>query len=80
MKIVIPTMGRSDVIGKKALRLFPDATLCRRIPCRRSPHPSTSAASSAAAAAASTSASSIRGRRGAAESYGAGSVGTAAGG
>ena len=28
MKIVIPTRGRADVIGKKALRLFPDATLC----------------------------------------------------
>lgn len=28
MKIVIPTKGRPDVIGKKALRLFPDAMLC----------------------------------------------------
>ena len=28
MKIIIPTRGRSDVIGDKALRLFPDATLC----------------------------------------------------
>lgn len=28
MKIIIPTKGRSDVIGDKALRLFPDATLC----------------------------------------------------
>jgi len=28
VKIIIPTKGRSDVIGKKALRLFPDATLC----------------------------------------------------
>jgi len=28
MKIIIPTRGRADVIGDKALRLFPDATLC----------------------------------------------------
>ena len=28
MKFIIPTKGRADVIGKKALRLFPDATLC----------------------------------------------------
>ena len=28
MKIVIPTKGRADVIREKALRLFPDATLC----------------------------------------------------
>jgi hypothetical protein len=28
MNIVIPTKSRADVIGKKALRLFPDATLC----------------------------------------------------
>ena len=28
MKILIPTKGRADVIGDKALRLFPDATLC----------------------------------------------------
>ena len=28
MKIIIPTRGRSDVIGDKAMRLFPDATLC----------------------------------------------------
>jgi hypothetical protein len=28
MKIIIPTKGRADVIGGKALRLFPDATLC----------------------------------------------------
>ncbi len=28
MKIVIPSKGRADVIGDKALRLFPDATLC----------------------------------------------------
>ncbi|MBE3110235.1 MAG: hypothetical protein IMZ46_06935 [Acidobacteria bacterium] len=28
MKIIIPTKGRADVIGEKALRLFPDATLC----------------------------------------------------
>jgi len=28
MKIIIPTRGRADVIGQKALRLFPDATLC----------------------------------------------------
>jgi hypothetical protein len=28
MKIIIPTRGRADVIGAKALRLFPDATLC----------------------------------------------------
>jgi hypothetical protein len=28
MKIVIPTKGRASVIGDKALRLFPDATLC----------------------------------------------------
>jgi hypothetical protein len=28
MKFIIPTRGRADVIGKKALRLFPDATLC----------------------------------------------------
>ncbi len=28
MKIVIPTKNRADIIGDKALRLFPDATLC----------------------------------------------------
>ena len=28
MKIVIPSKGRADIIGDKALRLFPDATLC----------------------------------------------------
>jgi hypothetical protein len=28
VKIIIPTKGRSDVIRDKALRLFPDATLC----------------------------------------------------
>lgn len=28
MKIVIPTKGRADVIGAKALRLFSDTTLC----------------------------------------------------
>ena len=28
MKIIIPTKGRADVIGKKSLQLFPDATLC----------------------------------------------------
>ena len=28
MRIIIPTKGRADVIGAKALRLFPDATLC----------------------------------------------------
>lgn len=28
MKIVIPTKGRADIIADKALRLFPDATLC----------------------------------------------------
>jgi hypothetical protein len=28
MKIIIPTRGRSGIIGQKALRLFPDATLC----------------------------------------------------
>jgi len=28
VKILIPTRGRADVIGTKALRLFPDATLC----------------------------------------------------
>jgi hypothetical protein len=28
VKIVIPTRGRAAVIGQKALRLFPDATLC----------------------------------------------------
>jgi len=28
MKIIIPTRGRADMIGHKALRLFPDATLC----------------------------------------------------
>jgi hypothetical protein len=28
MKVIIPTKGRADVIGEKALRLFPDATLC----------------------------------------------------
>ena len=28
MKIIIPTRGRADVIGDKALKLFPDATLC----------------------------------------------------
>jgi hypothetical protein len=28
VKIVIPTKNRSDVIGDKALRLFPNATLC----------------------------------------------------
>ena len=28
MKIIIPTRGRADVIGDKALCLFPDATLC----------------------------------------------------
>jgi hypothetical protein len=28
VKIIIPTRGRADVIGDKALRLFPDATLC----------------------------------------------------
>ena len=49
MKIIIPSKGRSDIIRDKALRLFPDATLCvgddevdayaRRekgtVPCRR---------------------------------------------
>ena len=28
MRFIIPTRGRADVIGKKALLLFPDATLC----------------------------------------------------
>ena len=28
MKIIIPSKNRADVIGDKALRLFPDATLC----------------------------------------------------
>jgi len=28
VKIVIPTKGRADIIADKALRLFPDATLC----------------------------------------------------
>jgi hypothetical protein len=28
MRIVIPTKGRASVIHQKALRLFPDATLC----------------------------------------------------
>jgi len=28
MKIIIPSKGRADMIGEKALRLFPDATLC----------------------------------------------------
>jgi hypothetical protein len=28
IKIIIPTKGRADVIGGKALRLFLDATLC----------------------------------------------------
>ena len=28
MKIIIPSKGRSDIIRDKALRLFPDATLC----------------------------------------------------
>jgi hypothetical protein len=28
MKIVIPSKGRASAIGSKALRLFPDATLC----------------------------------------------------
>jgi len=28
MKIVIPSKNRADIIGDKALRLFPDATLC----------------------------------------------------
>ena len=28
MKIVIPSRNRADVIGDKALRLFPDATIC----------------------------------------------------
>lgn len=28
MQIIIPSKGRSDVIADKALRLFPDATLC----------------------------------------------------
>lgn len=28
MKIIIPSRGRSDIIGDKALRLFPNATLC----------------------------------------------------
>lgn len=28
MEIIIPSKGRPDVIGDKALRLFPDATLC----------------------------------------------------
>jgi len=28
MKIAIPTKGRADVLGDKAPRLFPDATLC----------------------------------------------------
>jgi len=28
MKIIIPTRGRAATIGDKALRLFPDATLC----------------------------------------------------
>ena len=34
MRIVIPTKGRADVIGDKALRLFPDATLCVGASCR----------------------------------------------
>ena len=28
MKIIIPTKGRANAIASKALRLFPDATLC----------------------------------------------------
>jgi len=28
MKIIIPSKNRADVVGDKALRLFPDATLC----------------------------------------------------
>lgn len=28
MQIIIPSKGRSDIIREKALRLFPDATLC----------------------------------------------------
>jgi hypothetical protein len=28
MKIIIPTGGRADVIGDKALRMFPYVTLC----------------------------------------------------
>jgi hypothetical protein len=28
MKTVIPNKGRADIIGEKALRLFPDALLC----------------------------------------------------
>ncbi len=28
MKLIIPSKGRANVIGEKALRLFPDATLC----------------------------------------------------
>ena len=28
MRIIIPSQGRSDIIRAKALRLFPDATLC----------------------------------------------------
>ena len=28
MKTIIPTKGRADCVGRKALRLFPDATLC----------------------------------------------------
>jgi hypothetical protein len=28
MKIIIPSKNRADIIGDKALRLFPDATLC----------------------------------------------------
>lgn len=30
MKIIIPSKSRADIIGDKALRLFPDATLCVR--------------------------------------------------
>ncbi len=28
MKIIVPTKNRANIIGDKALRLFPDATLC----------------------------------------------------
>ncbi len=28
MRIVIPSKNRADVVGDKAMRLFPDATLC----------------------------------------------------
>ena len=28
MQFVIPSRGRADVIGQKALRIFPDAVMC----------------------------------------------------